>query len=141
MSEAARRPEHPPCIKVHATPRKCTTTQLIMSFRTEMRNLRHTSAKQKRDARFREHDNEKILVFVYTLHNLRFFHPSLKRVARFIGSGDDQKSGNPVQICSAPTERYCVFVSCHYQYSTPMGRSCDGKRLMFFYPPCEGGGF
>jgi len=28
-------------------------------------------------------------------HNSTFFHPSLKRVARFIGTRDDQKYGNP----------------------------------------------
>jgi len=33
-----------------------------MSFRTKMRNLRQNPEKQKRDARFREHDNGKLHV-------------------------------------------------------------------------------
>jgi len=37
-------------------------------------------------------------------HNSMFFHPSLKRVARFIGSGDDQKSGNPAYYSVPPLQ-------------------------------------
>jgi len=58
------RPEPHPCTEVHATPEKYIDT-LVMSFRTKMRNLRHTQAQQKkretrfrRGAQVREHDKQ-----------------------------------------------------------------------------------
>jgi len=47
VSEVARRPEPPNYSVCH--PRKDTTTQQFMSFRTKMRNLRDTPAKQKNE--------------------------------------------------------------------------------------------
>jgi len=89
-----------------------------MSFPRKWESPTQPRQNKKRDARFREFDNDKMFVIVYTRHNARFFHPSLKRVARFFGSGDDQKSGNPVQICFAPTGRF-IILSYAVTYISP----------------------
>jgi len=69
-----------------------------------------TRQNKKLDARFREFDNDKMFVIVYTRHNSRFFHPSLKRVAGFIETGDDQKSGNPAYYSVPPLQGGIVFL-------------------------------
>jgi|GEM_PF-5793048 len=102
------------------------------------RQNKKLDARLRRRTQFREHDNEKMLVTqeMTPQHNLpchscleqesptqlNIFLPSLKRVAGFIETGDDQKSGNPVQICSAPTGRYYCLVRCCYRYFAPTGR-------------------
>jgi len=73
-----------PCFEKHAT-------QLLETLRTPNR-AKPVTASCVGDSCLRRNDMQFIIVMLANAGISFFLYPSLQRVARFIGSGDDQKS-------------------------------------------------